>query len=97
MGEWAISESELERRIASHESTIVLDLRERIAYKSERLDGAKNIPWDEVYTRAKNELPQNQNIILYSNDEIQADVAYSDLFRLGYTNVSIYLPNSASQ
>jgi rhodanese-related sulfurtransferase len=97
MSEWTISESELKRRVASHESAIVLDLRERRAYTNGHLDGAKNIPWDEVYTRARNELPQNQNIILYSNDEIQADVAYSDLFRLGYTNVLIYTPDSANQ
>ncbi|MBA3240472.1 MAG: hypothetical protein H0T60_04520 [Acidobacteria bacterium] len=90
VSEWTINESELKRRIANREAIIVLDLRERGAYTNGHLDGAKNIPWDEVYTRAKNELPQNQSIVLYSNDELQADIAYSDLFRLGYTNVLVY-------
>jgi rhodanese-related sulfurtransferase len=90
VSEWTISESELKRKRANHEPVIVLDVRERGAYRSGTLDGAKNIPWDEVYTRAKNEVPQDQNIVVYSNDEIQADIAYSDLFRLGYTNVRIH-------
>jgi len=90
VSEWTISESELKRRIANREAIIVLDLRERGAYMSGHPDGAKNIPWDEVFTRAKDELPQNQTIVLYSDDEIRADIAYSDLFRLGYTNILVY-------
>lgn len=88
--EWTISESELKRRIADREAVIILDLRDRAAYRNGHLAGAKNIPWDEVYARAKNELPRNQTIVLYSDDEIRADVAYSDLFRLGYTDLLIY-------
>ncbi|HYG11706.1 MAG TPA: rhodanese-like domain-containing protein [Pyrinomonadaceae bacterium] len=90
VSEWTISESDLKRRIANREAIIILDLRDREAYINGHMDKAKNIPWDEVYARAKNELPQNQIIVLYSNDEIQADIAYSDLFRLGYTNVLVY-------
>src|SRR5918911_2377259 len=79
VSEWTITENELKRRIANREAVIILDLRERGAYINGHLDGAKNIPWDEVYTRAKNELPTNQPIVLYGNDGIQADIAYSDL------------------
>jgi rhodanese-related sulfurtransferase len=97
VSEWTISENELKRRVEKREAVVVLDLRGREAYVNEHLDGARNIPWDEVYTRAKNELPDNQTIVLYSDDEIRADIAYSDLFRLGYTNVFIYAANSANQ
>ncbi len=90
VSEWTITESELRRRVANRESLLILDLRERAAYRNGHRDGARNIPWDEVYTRAKNELPQNQTIVLYSDDEIRADIAYSDLFRLGYTNVLVH-------
>jgi rhodanese-related sulfurtransferase len=90
VSEWTISESELKRRIANREPVIIVDLRARGAYTNGHMDGAKNIPWDEIQTRAKNELPQNQTIVLYSNDELQADIAYSNLFRLGYTNVLVH-------
>jgi rhodanese-related sulfurtransferase len=94
VSEWTMGESDLKRRVADGEVIFFVDLRDRGAYASGHLDGAKNIPWDEIYARAKNELPQNKTLVLYSDDEIQADVAYSDLFRLGYTNVFIYTPAS---
>lgn len=90
VNEWTISESELNRRIANHEAITILDLRARGAYLNGHPDGSKNIPWDEVYARAKNEVPRDRIIVLYSDDEIQADIAYSDLFRLGYTNILVY-------
>lgn len=90
VNEWTISESDLKSRLANREAIIILDLRARGAFSAGHMDGAKNLPWDEVHARAKNELPQNQIIVLYSNDEIQADIAYSDLFRLGYRNVLVY-------
>ena len=97
VSEWIMSENELKRRVENREAVVILDLRERDAYINEHLGGAKNIPSDEIYTRAKNELPDNQTIVLYDNDEIRADIAYSDLFKLGYTNVFIYSANSANQ
>ncbi len=92
VSEWTISGGELKRRIAGGDALIILDLRARGAYLSGHPDGARNIPWDEVYARAKDELPRDQTIVLYSDDEIQADVAYSDLFRLGYRNVLVHTP-----
>lgn len=92
VSEWTIGEGELERRIAGREPLVILDVRDRGAYLNGHRDGAKNIPWDEVYARAKNELPTDKNIVLYGDDEIRADAAYSDLFRLGYTNVLVYTP-----
>jgi len=94
VSEWTISEGELERRAASREPLVILDVRDRAAFLNGHRDGAKNIPWDEVFARAKNELPPDKSIVLYSDDEIRADAAYSDLFRLGYTNVLVYTPRS---
>jgi rhodanese-related sulfurtransferase len=92
VSEWTISEDELKRGIAGRAPLFILDVRERGAFLNGHRDGAKNIPWDEVYARAKNELPTDGNIVLYGDDEIRADAAYSDLFRLGYTNVLVYTP-----
>jgi rhodanese-related sulfurtransferase len=87
---WTIGDGELRRRRVNREPLMIVDLRERGPHLSGHPEGAKNIPWDEIYARAKNELPQDRTIVLYSDDEIRADVAYSDLFRLGYRDVLIY-------
>ncbi|HEU4595321.1 MAG TPA: rhodanese-like domain-containing protein [Pyrinomonadaceae bacterium] len=92
VSEWTINGDELKRRISGGEPLVILDVRARGAYLNGHLDGAQNIPWDEVFARAKNELPREQSIVLYSDDEIEADVAYSDLYRLGYRNVLVYTP-----
>ena len=94
VSEWTMSEGELRRRIAGGEAVIVIDLRDRGAYANGHPGGAKNIPWDEVYARAKNELPPDKTLVLYGDDEIRADFAYSALFNLGYTNAFIYAPDS---
>lgn len=90
VAEWTIDEAGLGRRQAAREPLVIVDLRQRGAYMGGHPAGAKNIPWDEIYARAKNELPQDRTVVLYGDDEIQADVAYSDLFRLGYRNVLVY-------
>jgi rhodanese-related sulfurtransferase len=90
VAEWTIDEAGLGRRLAAREPLVIVDLRQRGAYMNGHPAGAKNLPWDEIYARAKNELPQDRTVVLYGDDEIQADVAYSDLFRLGYKNVLVY-------
>jgi rhodanese-related sulfurtransferase len=87
---WTIDESELGRRRASREPFMIVDLRERGVHLNGHPEGARNIPWDEIYARAKNELPPDRTLVLFSDDEIQADAAYSDLFRLGFRDVLIY-------
>ena len=101
VSEWTIDEGELRRRRANREPLMIVDLRERDLHLRDRPRGARNIPWDEIYARAMNELPRDRTLVLYSDDEIRADVAYTDLFKLGYRNVLIYtgerLPATTSE
>ncbi len=91
--EWSIAEGDLERKIANKELLILLDVRERASYAVNHRDGAKNIPLDELPVRAQNELPQDQTIVIYSDDESGADLAYSILDTHGFAHVLVLVRN----
>ena len=92
--EWSIAEAELERKIANNEPLMLLDVRERASYAVNHRDGAKNIPLDELPVRAQNELPLDQTIVIFSNDESEADLAYSILDTHGFAHVLVLVPNA---
>lgn len=94
--DWSISEANLERKIASKEQLVLLDVRQRSAYASNHRNGAKNIPLDELHVRAQNELALDQTIVFYGGDTSEADLAYSILDTEGFTRVLI-LVQSATQ
>lgn len=90
---WSIDEANLERKVANKERLVLLDIRERGAYAINHRDGARNIPLDELPVRAQNELPQDQTIVIYSNDLSTADLAYSILDAQGFSHVLILVQN----
>jgi rhodanese-related sulfurtransferase len=87
--EWSIAEAELDRRIANNELLVMLDVRERASFASKHRDGAKNIPLDELPVRAQNELPLDHTIVIYSDDQSEADLAYSILDTHGFAHVLV--------
>ncbi len=89
VSEWTIDDAELRRRIDNHEPIIVLDLREREAYTQGHLPGAKNIPFDELYVRAINELSQDNFLVLFDDNAQQADSSYTLLSDQGFSHVFI--------
>lgn len=92
--DWSISEADFERRVAAKEPLVLLDVRERAAYAANHRKGAKNIPLDELPVRAQNELPLDQKIVVYGNDDSEADLASSILDTAGFTNVLILVLNA---
>jgi rhodanese-related sulfurtransferase len=59
----AIDRTEFERR-ALLSSTVILDPRERDAFRRGHRDGAINIPGDELPVRARIELPLDKAVIV---------------------------------
>jgi rhodanese-related sulfurtransferase len=70
----------------------ILDVRGRRAYSRNGIVGAKNIPADELYTRALNELSPSDMIVPYcrcSDDRSLSVIARQILNEQGYHKVSI--------
>jgi rhodanese-related sulfurtransferase len=82
---------ELNRLIKNDKSTIVLDVRDRAAYNKGHLDGAKNIPLDEVASRALNELSPKAPIVIYSGpqNEERCKKARQLLYERGFRSVLV--------
>ena len=91
--EWSINEANLEGKFANKESLLLLDIRDRAEFAVKHRDGARNIPLDELPVRAENELPSNQTIIIYGDDDpSKTDLAYSILDTQGFAHVFILVP-----
>ena len=91
--EWSIDEIELKRKVAKKEQLVLLDVRDREIYAMNHKDGARNIPLDELPVRAQNELPINQTIVIYGNNQSEADQAYAILDAQGFGHVFILVQN----
>ena len=87
--EWSIDEAALERKLASKELLVLVDIRERAAYSINHRAGAKNIPLDELPVRAQNELSLDDTIVIYGTDPSETDLAYSILDAQGFHHVFI--------
>lgn len=53
------------RDLLANPGTIVVDVRERKPFQEGHIDGAVNIPMDEILSRAPHELPKDQEILVY--------------------------------
>jgi TonB family protein len=63
-----IDKSELSRQLASA-NPIILDISERDAFRRAHLEGAVNIPFEELHVRAPIELPPGRPIIIDCSQE----------------------------
>ncbi len=66
--------------------SIVIDVRPKISYEMSRIEGAINIPAEEVRERLE-EIPKDKNIILYCNKGFTSYIASRILFANGFNNV----------
>ena len=87
--DWLVTRPEFARRLKSGGQLLLVDLRDRSSYSQNHMPDAKNIPFDELDARAKNELATDETMVLYSDDDAVADNAYTILSRQGFSNVLI--------
>jgi len=86
-----VDEESLKRRIKDDPSLVVVDLRSRESYKHSHFDGARNIPGDEISSRALDELADAKAIVIYSYQDTDTicKAAYWNLIKDGFRNVAV--------
>ena len=69
-------------------TALLVDVRTPAEYRSGFIQGAINLPLDEMETKIKKQLPlKDQLIIIYCKTGKRSTVAVEDLLELGYTNL----------
>ena len=83
-----ISGAEAKSLMDSESGYIIIDARTKSEYEEGHIRGAILIPEYEIASRAKNELPdKNQLILVYCRSGRRSKIAAEELVKLGYTNV----------
>ena len=84
-----MSMKELEMWIQAGRPMVLVDLRSRQEYEAGHLQGAVNIPYEELETRLE-EIPRQLPCVLYCSRGSQSLLACSRLNRLGRNAVNVY-------
>ena len=67
---------------------ILLDVRTYEEFRRSRIEGAVLIPHNEIFSRADNELPdRNVLILIYCRSGSRSEIAANELIAMGFTNV----------
>ena len=83
-----ISGAEARALMESESGYIIIDARTQSEYDEGHIPGAILIPEYEIASRAENELPdKNQLILIYCRSGRRSKIAAEELVKLGYTNV----------
>ena len=83
-----ISGAEAKSLMDKESGYIIIDARTKSEYDQGHIRGAILIPEYEIASRAKNELPnKNQLILVYCRSGRRSKIAAEELVKLGYTNV----------
>ena len=83
-----ITAEEAKRIIDEEESYIILDVRSEQEYSELRIDGAVLIPHTDIDSRAPDDLPdKNAVILVYCRSGIRSAAASKALVEMGYINV----------
>lgn len=83
-----ITGAEAKALMDSQTNYIIIDARTQSEYDDGHIPGAILIPEYEIKERAKNELPdKNQLILVYCRSGRRSKIAAEALVQLGYTNV----------
>ena len=83
-----ITAAEAKQIIDDEASYVILDVRSAQEYSELRIDGSILIPHTEIDSRAQNELPDKDAIILvYCRSGVRSAAASDALAQMGYTNV----------
>jgi rhodanese-related sulfurtransferase/thioredoxin-related protein len=85
-----ITAADLRTKLKSENTTTILDIDDRVLFGQRHLSGAVNIPADEVYARAQNELSPSRLIVLYSRGSDPRRVSNSQfvLQEQGFENIA---------
>jgi len=82
-----ISPQDAHRMMEETKNFVLLDVRTPSEYKQIRIEGSKLIPVDELASRAPDELPDKNTVILiYCQSGMRAENAAKILKRMGYAN-----------
>ncbi|MDD3253439.1 MAG: rhodanese-like domain-containing protein [Lachnospiraceae bacterium] len=84
-----ISAMELEQYLEEGMPMFLVDLRNREAYARGHIQGAVNIPCDELMERL-GELPRGQQLVLYCHRGPNSMIAARQLSRMGYQVMDVY-------
>ena len=88
LGYEQISGAEAKALMESESGYIIIDARTQSEYDEGHIPGAILIPEYEIASRAENELPdKNQLILVYCRSGRRSKIAAEELVKLGYTNV----------
>lgn len=83
-----ISAEEAKKLMDTETDYIIVDVRTKDEFTEGHIDGAILIPYSEITDRAKEELPdQEQLILIYCRSGRRSKIASEALAELGYTNV----------
>jgi len=83
-----ISGEEAHRMMQRADSFILLDVRSYREFRERRIEGAVLIPQKEIASRAVNEIPDKDILILvYCRSGSRSEMAAKELITLGFTNV----------
>ncbi|HEX8847743.1 MAG TPA: rhodanese-like domain-containing protein [Pyrinomonadaceae bacterium] len=86
-----IDAAELKKIIEGKQKVTIVDVDQREDYKSEHIPDAKNIPGDEIFSRASRELPKDYRVVIYCRckGEGASTGAKSELLKQGFPQVSV--------
>ena len=83
-----ISAEEAHQMMQETEKYILLDVRRVDEFSAQHIEGAILIPYDEIGSRAADELPdKNALILIYCRSGRRSEIAAVELLGMGYTNV----------
>jgi rhodanese-related sulfurtransferase len=87
----SIAPADLRRRMARRDAPVVLDVRTRPEFEAGHVEGAINIPFTEIGTRA-GEIPSRgrDELVIYCGHGPRAWIAAARLRQLGFRQV-VYL------
>ena len=84
-----ISMKQLEKILDSGEDYVLVDVRDEEDYRNGHLEGAVNLPLEELH-RAAEVLPMNRMIIVYCAHGSSSMLAARELDQMGYEVINTY-------
>ena len=86
----SLTPAELREILAKKKPVVLLNIDERNVYQMEHINGAINIPFDELETRMDNELKTSERVIIYEESpQKYAYAAFEILKGNGFKDVSV--------
>ncbi len=85
-----IAVTDLKTSLEKSNEILLIDIDSREEFKTLHISNAKNIPSDEIVTRASREIPKNKQIVFYGRCPKDSFSSFSQdqLTKLGYSKVS---------